>query len=57
MVDKKKPEINKYGEVIQVRLPPQMVKKINEIVEKGEYSSRQDFIRYKLRQVLKEYGN
>ena len=55
MIDKKKTD--KYGEIVQLRLPPKMVKEIDRIVKGGEYSSRQDFIRYKLREVLKEYGN
>ncbi|MBN2095021.1 MAG: ribbon-helix-helix protein, CopG family [Candidatus Aenigmarchaeota archaeon] len=41
-------------EVVQVRLPEKLVKKIDELVAQGFYSSRSDFIRTKIRRVLEE---
>ncbi len=41
-------------EVVQVRLPEKIVKKIDDLVAQGFYSSRSDFIRTKIRRVLEE---
>lgn len=43
-----------YMEVVQVRLPEKIVKKIDDLVAQGFYSSRSDFIRTKIRRVLEE---
>ena len=40
-------------QIVQVRLPDKIVEKIDKIVERGEYTSRQDFIKDILRVVLK----
>lgn len=42
-------------EVVQVRLPEKIVKKIDDLVAQGFYSSRSDFIRTKIRRVLEEH--
>ncbi|MGC9310207.1 MAG: ribbon-helix-helix domain-containing protein [Candidatus Aenigmatarchaeota archaeon] len=41
-------------EVVQVRLPEKVVKKIDDLVGQGFYSSRSDFIRTKIRRILEE---
>ncbi|OYT43359.1 MAG: CopG family transcriptional regulator [Candidatus Aenigmarchaeota archaeon ex4484_56] len=39
-------------EVVQIRLPKKLIKKIDELVECGYYNSRSDFIRSKLREII-----
>jgi len=41
-------------EVVQVRLPKKLIDKIDEIVQKGYYQSRSEFIRSKLREIIGE---
>ncbi|RLJ04516.1 MAG: CopG family transcriptional regulator [Candidatus Aenigmatarchaeota archaeon] len=40
--------------VVQIRLPKKIVEKIDEIIEKEFYSSRSEFIRVKLREILEK---
>jgi len=39
-------------DVVQIRLPKRLIQKIDELVEKGFYESRSDFIRSKLREIV-----
>jgi Arc/MetJ-type ribon-helix-helix transcriptional regulator len=39
-------------EVVQIRLPKKLIKKIDELVEEGYYGSRSEFIRSKLREII-----
>ncbi len=42
-------------EMISVRLPEWMVEMINELVEKGIFTTRSEFIREAIRSFLKKY--
>jgi Arc/MetJ-type ribon-helix-helix transcriptional regulator len=42
-------------EVVQIRLPKRLIKKIDELVQEGYYESRSEFIRSKLRELIEHH--
>lgn len=42
-------------EMVGCRLTPEFIKKIDSLVENGDFTSRGEFVKYAIRQTLKRY--
>ena len=44
-----------YDPVITIRLPTEIVDKMDDLIKDGDFGSRAEFVKYAVRQTLKRY--